>query len=115
MDLEDGVDSSVIRELAGLYKTRWQIELFFRWVKQTLKIRRFVGTSANAVRIQLAVALIAYLLLRITHAAQTAVASLLTFARLVRSNLMIFKSIRDLAVPEPPPRLLLEGQLGFIL
>ena len=115
MDLEHGVDSSVIRELAGLYKTRWQIELFFRWLKQTLKIRRFVGTSANAVRIQLAAALIAYLLLRITHAAQTAVASLLTFARLVRSNLMIFKSIRDLAVPEPPPRLLLEGQLAFIL
>ena len=115
MDLEHGVDSSVIRELAGLYKTKWQIELFFRWLKQTLKIRRFVGTSANAVRIQLAVALIAYLLLRITHAAQTAVASLLTFARLVRSNLMIFKSIRDLAVPEPPPRLLLEGQLAFIL
>ena len=102
-------------EIAGLYKTRWQIELFFRWVKQTLKIRRFVGTSKNAVRIQLAVALIAYLLLRITHAAQTAVASLLTFARLVRSNLMIFKSIRDLAVPEPPPRLIFADQLGFIL
>ena len=107
--------SSPAEEIAGLYKTRWQIELFFRWVKQTLKIRRFVGTSRNAVRIQIAVALIAYLLLRITHAAQTAVASLLTFARLVRSNLMIFKSIRDLAVPEPPPRLLLEGQLAFIL
>ena len=107
--------SAPAQEIARLYKTRWQIELFFRWVKQTLKIRRFVGTSANAVRIQLAVALIAYLLLRMTHAAQTAVASLLTFARLVRSNLMIFKSIRDLAVPEPPPRLLLESQLGFIL
>jgi transposase len=42
--------------LADLYKTRWQIELFFRWGKQTLKIRKFIGTSENAVRIQLAVA-----------------------------------------------------------
>jgi hypothetical protein len=51
-------------QIAELYKKRWQIELFFRWVKQTLKIRRFLGTSENAIRVQLAVALIAYLLLR---------------------------------------------------
>ena len=107
--------STTAEEIAQLYKTRWQIELFFRWVKQTLKIRRFVGTSDNAVRIQLAVALIAYLLLRITHAAQTAVASLLTFARLVRSNLMIFKSIQDLAVPDPTPQPKNPNQMGFVL
>jgi hypothetical protein len=47
--------------IAELYKRRWQIELFFRWVKQTLKIRHFLGTSENAVRIQVAVALIAFL------------------------------------------------------
>ena len=39
-------------EIAELYKRRWQIELFFRWVKHTLKIRHFFGTSENAVRIQ---------------------------------------------------------------
>ncbi len=83
-------------EIAGLYKTRWQIELFFRWVKQTLKIGRFLGTSENAVRVQLAVALIAYLLLRMAHAAQTAVASLLAFTRLVRLNLFQMRSIHDL-------------------
>jgi hypothetical protein len=59
---------SVSKEIADLYKARWQIELFFRWVKQTLKIRKFLATSENAVRIQLAVALIAFLLLRISHA-----------------------------------------------
>ena len=48
------------------------MKLFFRWVKQILKITRFVGTSENAVRIQIAVALIAFLLLRLAQAAQKA-------------------------------------------
>jgi len=90
--------------LADLYKTRWQIELFFRWSKQTLKIRKFLGTSENAVRIQLAVALIAYLLLHIAQAAQTSIASPLAFARLVRANLMHWRTVADLATPRPPPR-----------
>ena len=50
-------------ETAALYKRRWQIELFFRRVKQTLKIKHFLGTNQNAIRIQIAVALIAFLLL----------------------------------------------------
>ena len=100
--------------IADLYKTRWQIELFFRWVKQTLKIKKFLGTSENAVRIQLTVALIAYLLLRIAQAAQRAIDSPLTFARIVRSNLMHFKTLHDLAVPEPPP-LTQTNQLGLNL
>ena len=54
-------------------------------------------------RIQLAVALIAYLLLRIAQAAQKDVKSPLAFARLVRSNLMHFKTIHELALAEPPP------------
>lgn len=91
-------------EIAQLYKTRWQIELFFRWVKQTLKIRHFLGTSENAVRVQIAVALIAFLLLRMAYAAQRSLTSLLTFTRLVRANLMHFRSIRDLAKPPPTPR-----------
>jgi IS4 transposase len=101
--------------IADLYKTRWQIELFFRWVKQTLKIRRFLGTTENAVRIQLAVAMIAFLLLRIAHAAQRSVDSPLTFARLVRANLMHNRTIHDLAKPEPPPPPILSHQLGLAL
>ena len=89
--------------IASLYKQRWQIELFFRWVKQNLKIRRFLGTSCNAVRVQIAAALIAYLLLRMAHAAQRTVPGILTFARLVRANLMHTKSIHQLAAPPPPP------------
>jgi hypothetical protein len=75
-------------EIAELYKRRWAIELFFGWVKQTLRITRFLGTSENAIRIQIAVALIALLLLRLAQATQHAVASPLAFARLVTANLM---------------------------
>jgi len=89
-------------EIADLYKRRWQIELFFRWIKHTLKIRHFFGTSENAVRIQLAVALIAFLLLRIAHAVQISVESLLTFTRLVAQNLMQRRRIDHLLDPPPP-------------
>ncbi len=91
------------RDIAGLYKRRWEIELFFRWVKQTLKIRHFLGTSENAVRIQIAVALIAYLLLRLAQADQEMVESPLAFARLVRANLMHRKRIDRLLTPASRP------------
>lgn len=93
------------REIADLYKRRWEIELFFRWIKQTLKIRHFLGTSENAVRIQIAVALIAYLLLHLAHADQEAVKRPLAFARLVRANLMHRKRIDRLLEPDPTPPL----------
>lgn len=89
-------------EIAELYKRRWQIELFFRWIKHTLKIRHFFGTSENAIRIQIAIALIAYLLLRMAHAAQDSVASLLTFTRLAAQNLMQRRPIDRLLDPSPP-------------
>jgi hypothetical protein len=91
------------REIADLYKRRWEIELFFRWVKQTLRIRHFLGVSENAVRIQIAVALIAYLLLSLAKADQKTVKSLLDFARLVRANLMHRKRIDRLIGPDPTP------------
>jgi IS4 transposase len=91
------------QEIADLYKRRWAIELFFRWVKQTLKIRHFLGTSENAVRIQIAVALIAFLLLRMAQAAQKLVQSALAFARLVRANLMHRRRIDRLIGDRPGP------------
>lgn len=89
-------------EIAELYKQRWQIELFFRWVKQTLRIKHFLGVSENAIRIQIAVALIGYLLLRLAQAAQNAVPSALQFARLVRANLMHCRPIDRLLEPLLP-------------
>jgi hypothetical protein len=98
--LTNDIDATA-QEIADLYKRRWAIELFFRWVKQTLKIRHFLGASQNAIRIQIIVALIAFLLLRLAQAAQTAVASPLAFARLVRANLMQRRRIDRLLDPEP--------------
>jgi hypothetical protein len=86
-------------EIADLYKRRWQVELFFRCIKHTLKIRHFFGISENAVRIQIAVALIAYLLVRAAHALQGNVKSLLTFTRLLAQNLMHRRRIDRLLDP----------------
>jgi IS4 transposase len=95
---------SPAQEIADLYKQRWDIELFFRWVKQTLKITRFIGVSENAVRIQIAIALIAFLILRLAAAAQKAVRSPLQFARLVQANLMHKRRLdRLLGSDQPPP------------
>jgi hypothetical protein len=90
-------------DIADLYKRRWAIELFFRWVKQTLKITHFLGTSENAVRIQITVALIAFLLLRLAHDANKVVKSPLAFARLICANLMRRRSIAGLLHDTPPP------------
>lgn len=94
---------SSARRIADLYKRRWQVELFFRWIKQTLKIKRFLGTSENAVRIQIAIALIAFLVLRLAQACQQTVKSPLAFARLVRANLLHKRSLDRLLEPLRPP------------
>jgi hypothetical protein len=88
------------KDIADLYKRRWAIELFFRWIKQTLKINHFLGTSQNAVRIQVATALIAFLLLRLAQATQKAVKTPLAFARLVRANLMHRRRLDRLLEPQ---------------
>jgi hypothetical protein len=93
------------QDIAGLYKRRWAIELFFRWVKQTLKIDHFFGRSETAVRIQITIALIAFLLLRLAHDANKIVKSPLAFARLIKTNLMQRRTIGELLkVPQAPPK-----------
>lgn len=72
-------------EIAALYRRRWAIELFFRWIKQTLKVRHFYGRSENAVRIQIAVALIAFVLLRLAHLACHCAETMTRFSRLIRT------------------------------
>jgi len=100
--LSNDLDASA-QEIADLYKRRWAIELFFRWIKQTLKITRFLGTSENAIRVQVAVALIAFLLLRLAQGAQKAIKSPLAFARLVRANLMHRRRLDHLLDIDNPP------------
>ena len=88
-------------EIAALYKSRWQIELLFRWIKQHLDIRRFLGTNPNAVRLQVLAAMIAYLLLRIA-ARESALKMLpLRFAELIRQFLFSRRPIAQ--IEKPPP------------
>lgn len=57
-------------EIAELYKQRWQIELFFKWIKQNLKIKKFLGKSENAVKTQICIAIIAFVLIRLMQKLQ---------------------------------------------
>ena len=90
-------------EVAALYRQRWQIELFFKWIKQNLKIKHFLGTSENAVKTQVYVALIAFLILRAAHDAQNEIPRPQAFARLVRLNIMHRRSIRNIKTPPKTP------------
>ena len=102
------------QEIADLYRQRWAIELFFRWVKQTLNITRFFGRSENAVRIQIAIALITYLLLRLAQTTQGIVLSPRRFADLVRDNLMHRKTLQQIVQPDLRPPIPPDHQQGLL-
>ncbi len=79
--------------VADIYKDRWEIELFFKAFKQTLKIKTFVGTSENALRIQIWTALIAMLLLKWLHHISRAKWSFSNFASMLRLNLFNYQDL----------------------
>jgi putative transposase len=78
---------STAQEIAHAYKQRWQIELYFKWIKQHLRIKRFLGESETAVRTQVMTALIAYLLVAILHQSKKIKSSLWTFLSTLRAAL----------------------------
>lgn len=81
--------------IAAIYRDRWEIELFFKALKQNLKIKTFIGTSENALRIQIWTALIALLLLRwLAHLSRSGW-SLSTLAAMLRLNLFTYGDLRD--------------------
>jgi putative transposase len=88
-------------EIAALYKARWQIELLFRWIKQHLNIRKFLGTNDNAVRLQIIVGMIAYLLLRIAARLNGVKMLPLRFAELICQRLFMRQPVAD--IHKPPP------------
>jgi hypothetical protein len=81
------------KTIADIYRERWQIELFFKALKQNLKIKTFVGTSANAVRIQIWTALIAILLLKILQFKSTLGWALSNLVALLRWNLFSYRDL----------------------
>jgi IS4 transposase len=95
-DLERSAD-----QIAALYKARWQIELLFRWIKQHLHIRRFLGNNDNAIRLQIFAAMIAYALLRIAARRHCVKISILRFTDLVVRCLFERRHLG--AIEKPPP------------
>jgi len=82
--------------VAAVYKQRWQVELFFKWIKQHLRIKSFIGTSVNAVKSQIWVALCIYLLVAITKKKLDIPCSLYTFLQILEVNLFEKKPISSL-------------------
>lgn len=82
--------------VAAVYKQRWQVELFFKWIKQHLRIKSFIGTSVNAVKSQIWVALCIYLLVAITKKKLGIPCSLYTFLQILEVNLFEKKPILSL-------------------
>lgn len=89
------------KTIADIYKERWQIEIFFRWIKQNLKIKAFIGNSRNAVMTQIYIALIAYLLLCLFKFLSKIPVSLQNLIRVLQLNLFRRCTLKELF--DPPP------------
>jgi hypothetical protein len=104
-------------DIADIYKARWQVELFFKWIKQNLKIKTFWGTSENAVRLQIWTALILAILVWIHKAMNILECTIHNIMQLLRVAILTRNSILDLCLcthtpPKIPDRqLFLEGWL----
>jgi len=91
------------RTIADIYKARWQVELFFKWIKQNLKIKSFVGTSKNAVMTQIWIALCMYLLLVFLKFQSKLTKSMQQILRLLQLNLFEKRDMMALLRGDPPP------------
>jgi putative transposase len=90
------------RTIADIYKARWQVELFFKWIKQNLKIKSFVGTSKNAVMTQIWIALCIYLLLAFLKFQSKLQKSTQQILRLLQMNLFEKRDLMALLRGDPP-------------
>ena len=81
--------------ISAIYKERWEIEVFFKTIKQNLKVKTFVGTSENALRIQIWTALLAILLLKWLHHISKAGWSLSNLAAMLRMNLFTYRELKE--------------------
>jgi hypothetical protein len=106
-----------MRTVGDIYKERWQIELFFKAIKQNLRIKTFVGTSANALKIQIWTALIAMLILRLLQLRSRWKWSLSNLVALLRMNLFVHRDLwqwlHDPFSSSPPLPQPLQSSLSF--
>ena len=87
------------KDIALLYKYRWQVELFFKWIKQHLQVKRFWGESENAVRIQIHIAIITYCLIAIIEHDLKIGRPIVEVMRILGKSALTTDSIRDLLQP----------------
>src|SRR5699024_5294145 len=104
----NGLEELLFGTIRELYKTRWQIEIFFREIKQLLHIKSFVGTSENAVMIQIWTALITILVLKVLKAIAKYPWYLSNLVAFIRLNLFVKINLQKwldepFIEPEPPP------------
>jgi IS4 transposase len=85
--------------IAQIYKARWQVELFFKWIKQNLKIKAFLGTSKNAVMTQIWIAMCVYLMLAYIKFLSKSALSLQQIIRLLQLNLFDRRPLQELLEP----------------
>lgn len=90
------------KTIADIYKARWQVELFFKWIKQNLKIKSFVGTSKNAVMTQIWIALCVYLLLAFLKFQSKLQKSTQQILRILQLNLFEKRDLMALLRGDPP-------------
>lgn len=102
--------------IAAIYRDRWQIELFFKAIKQSLRIKTFIGTSENAVRMQIWTALIAMVVLRYLQLRSTWKWSLSNLVALLRYQLFVYRDLWGwINQPFRPPVDLDDGQMSLAL
>lgn len=90
------------KTIADIYKARWDVELFFKWIKQNLKIKKFIGTSKNAVMTQIWVALCMFLTLALIKFQSKLKKSMQQIVRLLQLNLFDKRDLLALLRGEPP-------------
>lgn len=100
-------------EVALLYKNRWQVELFFKWIKQHLRVKRFWGDSEPAVKIQINVAIATYCLIAIIEKQLSTNRNIYEVMRILGSSLLTKDNIRDLLVLSPTVDTAQNRQLEF--
>lgn len=91
------------KTIADIYKSRWQVELFFKWIKQNLKVKSFIGTSKNAVMTQIWVAMCVYLLIAFLKFQSKLTRSMQQILRLLQLNLFDKRDLMALLRGDPPP------------
>ena len=102
------------RTIADIYKARWQIELFLKWIKQNLKVKSFLGTSKNAVMTQIWIAICVYLLLSYIKFLNHIQPSLQQILRLLQLNLFERRDLLELLRGDPPEPLVSPNQAALV-